>query len=75
MVRIIFQPYTTPQFEQIVRARLAGARLSLPADTLEVLAPDALNFAAMKVSMISGDARRVLDICRFAPSLPLFLAV
>lgn len=64
MVRINFQPYTTPQLEQIVRARLAGARLGLPADTQEVLAPDALKFAAMKVSSISGDARRVLDICR-----------
>ncbi|OJT07713.1 Origin recognition complex subunit 1 [Trametes pubescens] len=64
MVRINFQPYTTPQLEQIVRARLAGARLGLPADTPEVLAPDALKFAAMKVSSISGDARRVLDICR-----------
>ncbi|KAL1940128.1 hypothetical protein VTO73DRAFT_9079 [Trametes versicolor] len=64
MVRINFQPYTTPQLEQIVRARLAGARLGLPADAPEVLAQDALKFAAMKVSSISGDARRVLDICR-----------
>ncbi|KAL7278893.1 hypothetical protein ACG7TL_006724 [Trametes sanguinea] len=64
MVRINFQPYTTPQLEQIVRARLASAKLGLPADTPDVIAPDALKFAAMKVSSISGDARRVLDICR-----------
>ena len=65
MVRINFQPYTTPQLEQIVRARLASAKLGLPADAPEVIAPDALKFAAMKVSSISGDARRVLDICRY----------
>jgi origin recognition complex subunit 1 len=52
MVRINFQPYTTVQLEQIVHARLGGSN--------EVLSKD----AAMKVSSISGDARRVLDICR-----------
>ncbi|KAI0260462.1 P-loop containing nucleoside triphosphate hydrolase protein [Gloeopeniophorella convolvens] len=56
MVRINFQPYTTPQLEQIVRARLG--------DKSDVLSADAVKFAAMKVSSISGDARRVLDICR-----------
>ncbi|KAI9000488.1 P-loop containing nucleoside triphosphate hydrolase protein [Trametes punicea] len=64
MVRINFQPYTTPQLEQIVRARLANAKFGLPADAPDVIAPDAVKFAAMKVSSISGDARRVLDICR-----------
>ena len=65
MVRINFQPYTTPQLEQIVKARLAASKAGLaPADAKDVLAPDALRFAAMKVSSISGDARRVLDICR-----------
>ncbi|KAI0298057.1 P-loop containing nucleoside triphosphate hydrolase protein [Multifurca ochricompacta] len=56
MIRINFQPYTTPQLEQIVHARLGGST--------EVLSVDAVKFAAMKVSSISGDARRVLDICR-----------
>jgi origin recognition complex subunit 1 len=56
MVRINFQPYTTPQLEQIVRARLGGST--------DVLSTDAVKFAAMKVSSISGDARRVLDVCR-----------
>ena len=64
MVRINFQPYTTPQLEQIVRARLATAAAGLPVDTPTVIAPDGIKFAAMKVSSISGDARRVLDICR-----------
>ncbi|KAI9454389.1 hypothetical protein BJY52DRAFT_1225114 [Lactarius psammicola] len=56
MVRINFQPYTTPQLEQIVHARLGGST--------DVLSADAVKFAAMKVSSISGDARRVLDVCR-----------
>ena len=57
MIRINFQPYTTPQLEQIVRARLGGST--------DVLSADAVKFAAMKVSSISGDARRVLDVCRY----------
>ncbi|KAI0245980.1 P-loop containing nucleoside triphosphate hydrolase protein [Lactifluus subvellereus] len=61
MIRINFQPYTTPQLEQIVHARLGGSN--------EVLSTDAVKFAAMKVSSISGDARRVLDICRRAVEL------
>ncbi|KAF8263656.1 P-loop containing nucleoside triphosphate hydrolase protein [Lactarius quietus] len=56
MIRINFQPYTTPQLEQIVHARLGGST--------DVLSTDAVKFAAMKVSSISGDARRVLDVCR-----------
>jgi origin recognition complex subunit 1 len=56
MIRINFQPYTTAQLEQIVHARLGGSN--------DVLSKDAVKFAAMKVSSISGDARRVLDICR-----------
>jgi CDC6/ORC-like protein len=54
MVRINFQPYTTTQLERIVHARLGRST--------EVLSKDAVKFAAMKVSSISGDARRVLDI-------------
>ena len=69
MVRINFQPYTTPQLQQIVAARLAASKAGLPADAPDVLAPDAVKFAAMKVSSISGDARRVLDICRSVPCL------
>ena len=70
MVRINFQPYTTPQLEQIVKARLAASKVGLSQkDTPDVLASDAVRFAAMKVSSISGDARRVLDICRRAVEL------
>jgi len=59
MVRINFQPYTTAQLEKILHARLG--------ESTEVLSKDAVKFAAMKVSSISGDARRVLDICRCVP--------
>ncbi|KAH9916185.1 P-loop containing nucleoside triphosphate hydrolase protein [Amylocystis lapponica] len=64
MIRINFQPYTTPQLEKIVTARLLSAKEGLAAGAQDVIAPDGIKFAAMKVSSISGDARRVLDICR-----------
>lgn len=64
MTRFNFQPYTTAQLEKIVKARLASAKEGLPEGSQDVIAPDGIKFAAMKVSSISGDARRVLDICR-----------
>ncbi|KAK2459901.1 hypothetical protein APHAL10511_008101 [Amanita phalloides] len=65
MIRINFQPYNTQQLEQIVRSRLASAKEGLgKANEKDVIAPDGIKFAAMKVSSITGDARRVLDICR-----------
>jgi origin recognition complex subunit 1 len=67
MVRINFQPYSTPQLEKIVHSRLVSAMEGLQKDgepVEDVIAPDGIKFAAMKVSSISGDARRVLDICR-----------
>ncbi|KAI0790048.1 hypothetical protein C8Q75DRAFT_763757 [Abortiporus biennis] len=64
MTRINFQPYTTPQLEKIVHARLQSAKLGLPENAQDVISQDGVKFAAMKVSSISGDARRVLDICR-----------
>jgi len=67
MVRINFQPYNTAQLESIVHARLNAAQQDH--DILEqksVLHPDGVKMAAMRVGGISGDARRVLDICRRA---------
>lgn len=72
MTRINFQPYSTPQLEKIVQARLQTAKAGLPQDSPDVIAPDGIKFAAMKVSSISGDARRVLDICRLVNILPPF---
>lgn len=74
MVRINFTPYDKLQLSEIVNARLAAARIAFNDEgdkdgdkittTVEVMKPDAIKYAAMKVSSISGDARRVLDICR-----------
>jgi hypothetical protein len=64
MIRINFQPYTTPQLEKIVHSRLAIASEGLGPEQHVVITNDGVKFAAMKVSSISGDARRVLDICR-----------
>jgi origin recognition complex subunit 1 len=68
MIRINFQPYTTPQLEKIVQTRLQTAKEGLEGKDKDqsIIAPDGIKFAAMKVSSISGDARRVLDICRLA---------
>lgn len=70
MIRINFQPYTTSQLEQIVQARLLSAKEGTESDVgPDVIATDGIKFAAMKVSSISGDARRVLDICRYVPHI------
>ena len=68
MTRINFSPYKAPQLEQIVQARLKSVKDGLSGDSQEALSSDAIKLAAMKVSGISGDARRVLDICRFSRS-------
>ncbi|KAH7926066.1 P-loop containing nucleoside triphosphate hydrolase protein [Leucogyrophana mollusca] len=68
MIRINFQPYTTQQLEKIVQSRLHSAKEGLE-DDRDVISADGVKFAAMKVSSISGDARRVLDICRRAVEL------
>jgi len=66
MIRINFQPYTREQLEKIVEARLASAKegLGKKAASKAIIAPDAIKLASMTVSRITGDARRVLDICR-----------
>lgn len=64
MIRINFQAYNTHQLVEIVNSRLTTAEASLPDNSQDVVAPDGIMFAAKKVSNISGDARRVLDICR-----------
>ncbi|KAJ6513258.1 P-loop containing nucleoside triphosphate hydrolase protein [Mycena sanguinolenta] len=69
MTRINFQPYTAKQLEAIVTARLASAKEGHSEDAQEVLAEDAIKLTSKKVSSISGDARRILDICRRAVEL------
>ncbi|KAI8987250.1 P-loop containing nucleoside triphosphate hydrolase protein [Mycotypha africana] len=57
LARINFQPYKFDQLIQIVQSRLEG---------IDAFAKEAVEFAARKVSAVSGDARRALDICRRA---------
>lgn len=74
MTRINFSPYSAVQLQQIVHARLKSVKDGLGDDSQEAISSDAIKLAAMKVSGISGDARRVLDICRSDIfSLPLLL--
>ncbi|EMD32069.1 hypothetical protein CERSUDRAFT_88356 [Gelatoporia subvermispora B] len=54
--------------DKIVHARLSAANEGLPADTPNIIAPDGVKFASMKVS-ISGDAQRALDICHHTVEL------
>ena len=58
MTRIPFMPYTDRQLLEIVHGRLG--------DDESVFTPDALMFAAKRVANVSGDARRMLDVCRRA---------
>lgn len=58
--RMIFQPYTHSELEEIVELRL---------EELDLFEPDAITYAARKVAAVSGDARRALEICRRATEL------
>ncbi|ORX83257.1 P-loop containing nucleoside triphosphate hydrolase protein [Basidiobolus meristosporus CBS 931.73] len=60
LTRINFQPYTHSQLYTIIQSRLQDS------GTFE---SDAIEFCARKVSAVSGDARRALDICRRAVEL------
>ncbi|KAF4613773.1 hypothetical protein D9613_007357 [Agrocybe pediades] len=75
MTRINFQPYTREQLEKIVEARLTSVKESLIENEIHasdvVISNDAIRMATLTVSRITGDARRVLDICRRAVELVL----
>ncbi|KAI7861675.1 P-loop containing nucleoside triphosphate hydrolase protein [Spinellus fusiger] len=57
LTRLNFQSYNHEQLFKIVESRLQG---------IEAFEKEAVEFAARKVSSVSGDARRALDICRRA---------
>ncbi|KAH7028378.1 P-loop containing nucleoside triphosphate hydrolase protein [Macrophomina phaseolina] len=59
LTRITFPGYTHDQLMSIIQSRLAH----VPGN---IVHPDAIQFASRKVAAVSGDARRVLDICRRA---------
>ncbi|KAA0198594.1 putative Origin recognition complex subunit, partial [Fasciolopsis buskii] len=62
MTRLTFAPYSHQQLVQIVRARLMGI-------VSAVFHEKAIELAARKVAAVSGDVRRVLDICRRAAEI------
>ncbi|KAL9122745.1 MAG: hypothetical protein Q9187_000706 [Circinaria calcarea] len=59
LTRITFPGYTYQQLMKIIQSRLED----VPGNIVD---PDAVQFASRKVAAVSGDARRVLDICRRA---------
>jgi Cdc6-like AAA superfamily ATPase len=59
---ISFKPYTADDLTAIVRARLSDSGEGADA----VLHPVAITLAAKKIASMSGDARRMLDVCREA---------
>jgi origin recognition complex subunit 1 len=63
MVRINFSPYTKAQLGEIVNSRLKRAQEGAT-NVQPVLKSDAIMYAATRIGGVSGDARRVLDICR-----------
>ncbi|XP_031456547.1 cell division control protein 6 homolog [Phasianus colchicus] len=58
-----FAPYSREQLTAILHGRLEQLQGS------PVLEPSALQFCARKVSAVSGDARKALDVCRRAVEL------
>jgi origin recognition complex subunit 1 len=62
MTRFNFDPYTNKELREIVESRLESAKAT------ELFKEDALKLATATVANVSGDARRVLDICRSVPS-------
>ncbi|KAH8823026.1 P-loop containing nucleoside triphosphate hydrolase protein [Flagelloscypha sp. PMI_526] len=59
-----FKPYTSEQLKVIVNARLERRKIGEV-----VVGPDAVGFASKKIGGVSGDARRVLDLCRTTSQL------
>ncbi|KAL1198948.1 Origin of replication complex subunit 1B [Cardamine amara subsp. amara] len=55
--RLCFGPYNHTQLQEIISTRLKG---------IDAFEKQAIEFASRKVAAISGDARRVLEICRRA---------
>ncbi|KAI9727507.1 MAG: Origin recognition complex, subunit 1 [Chrysothrix sp. TS-e1954] len=64
LTRITFQGYTHGQLMTIIQSRLESVQGRAGATV--VVESDAIQFAARKVAQVSGDARRVLDMCRRA---------
>lgn len=59
LTTITFPGYDHKQLMSIITSRLEGVQGN-------IVDPDAVQFAARKVAVVTGDARRALDICRRA---------
>ena len=59
LTRITFPGYSHEQLMKIIQSRLKDV-------PERIVDPDAVQYASRKVAAVSGDARRVLDICRRA---------
>ncbi|KAI8893518.1 P-loop containing nucleoside triphosphate hydrolase protein [Globomyces pollinis-pini] len=57
LTRMTFQPYNHAQLMEIIQSRLTG---------LGIFGSKAIEFCARRISGVSGDARRCLDVCRRA---------
>ncbi|XP_078476785.1 origin recognition complex subunit 1 [Lampetra planeri] len=60
LTRMCFQPYSFQQLQEVARSHLSG---------VASFEPDALQLVARKVAALSGDARRMLDVCRRAAEI------
>ncbi|KAI4497510.1 hypothetical protein M0802_007521 [Mischocyttarus mexicanus] len=60
LTRLTFQPYNHKQLQEIVSIRLKDS---------DAFRSEAIQLVARKVSAVSGDARRALDICRRATEI------
>lgn len=78
MERINFPPYSKDQLVEIAQSRLIAHPNPPPQAIIEdhqVIETDALNLAAAKTTGVTGDARRMLDVCRRAVEVAISSAV
>ena len=73
MTWINLHSYTTARLEKIVQACLQCAKMGIGEAGHDVVGTGVTKFASMKVTSISGDARRVLNTCRLIHSSPFIL--
>jgi len=57
LIRVNFEPYTTPQLIKIIESRLEN----VPGNIVEY---DAIRLCSMRIANNTGDARKALDVCR-----------
>lgn len=58
--RLVYQPYSRPQIEKIIKSRLADK---------DIFNPDCIKMVSTKIASLSGDIRRALQVCRRATEL------